>query len=106
MVNAPAQLGSYPQGREALFPGPAKIRRTDFTAVRDVWREAVTIIKAFKLPHTRSGFSLLLTNRSEVCVAKTSEPWRMRARMNPTWPLIFAIIFFFVLLSLRAAEIQ
>src|ERR1700722_9534745 len=104
MAHASTQSSAYPQGHEELFSSRQKIRATDFTTAREIWREGVTILKAIKLPSTRSGFSLLLMHRSEACLAKSSERSRIRARINPVWPLVFILLFLFVLISLRAAE--
>jgi hypothetical protein len=106
MVNAPSHADRFPHEDLALFSVSQKTHATDFTVAREICREGITIIKAFRLPTTRSGFCHLLADRYEARFSKTSTGWQKRARINPTWPLIFAIIFFFVLCSLRAAEIS
>jgi hypothetical protein len=91
MMNARAHPGALSQKNETRFPSSSKIRATGLATAQEVCREAVVVVKALKMPATRSRCSFLLAVRSGA-----------KARKNLFWPLFFVAIFFLVLFFLRA----
>ena len=90
MTKAGMQSGSVMQESQPLFTPAYKAQATGLATAKAVWREALVVIKSLKLPATRSYCACLLKERPG-----------MRKCMNPTWPLLFLIVFILAVFFLR-----
>ena len=102
MANSRSYPGHFLPEGHILMPELAEYRSSDFTIARDAWREVVDVIKSFRQPGVRSPFSFSLMGRAEACLARMREHWGVMAQVNPTCPLLCALIFVTVVLCLRA----
>jgi hypothetical protein len=90
MISARSQSDSVVQEGQALFTPSYKVRATGLATLRAIAREALVVMKSWKMPATRSPCACLLRERPG-----------MRRCVNPIWPVLWVIVCILAVFFLR-----